>query len=151
MLFVWKIFFSHRNSLSYHLKMHVIFVANHSAGKVCWISTLEGTKAWRHLNATNFFHSPNKPFQCKECDKTFKRSAGLTYHTKTHTGEKPFSCRACSNAFSQAHELKTHQGIHTSLKLPCKYCEKIFNATTLLRNHIQSLHGKVKLTHSMWL
>ena len=53
-----------------------------------------------------------KPFQCKHCEKCFKRSDALTKHERYHTREKPYKCKTCGKCFMQLYYLKKHELIH---------------------------------------
>lgn len=43
--------------------------------------------------------TPKVPQTCYECNKTFKCSAQLQMHVRTHTGERPFACRSVLRSF----------------------------------------------------
>ena len=53
-------------------------------------------------------HSSERPYQCKECDKSFKTSRDMNRHTRKHTGVKPYKCTKCGKMFTQSGNLKRH-------------------------------------------
>ncbi|KFQ36768.1 Zinc finger protein 22, partial [Mesitornis unicolor] len=40
-------------------------------------------------------HIGERPYQCGECGRAFRRSSHLLQHKRTHTGEWPFQCGVC--------------------------------------------------------
>ena len=61
------------------------------------------------LNDPKNIHTGKKPFECKECNIEFTRSASLKRHQRRHAGEKPFGCKMCNKSFSQKYTLITHE------------------------------------------
>ncbi|XP_072472232.1 zinc finger protein 426-like isoform X2 [Notamacropus eugenii] len=81
-----------------------------------------------------------KPFECKECGKSFRGKRYLENHLRTHTGEKPFECSECGKAFSASQYLSRHQIIHIDLKpFQCNECGKAFRMNDHLKMH-QRIH-----------
>ena len=58
-------------------------------------------------------HTGEKPFQCKQCDMSFRWLCHLNTHQRVHTGEKPFVCKQCDKSFSELGNLKRYHCVHT--------------------------------------
>eukprot|EP01084_Bolivina_argentea_P200909 343473_1 len=67
----------------------------------------------------------------------FTAPSSLVSHERIHTKEKPFKCRECNRSFTQRSHLKNHiNQIHTNNgKYQCKYCPKRFSIPTDLERH----------------
>ena len=59
-------------------------------------------------------HSGERPFQCKICDKDFKRKDNYQKHLSVHSGENPYKCNVCDKRCSQKGELIVHMRKHHS-------------------------------------
>eukprot|EP00094_Tigriopus_californicus_P007299 TCALIF_07026-PA protein Name:"Similar to ZNF571 Zinc finger protein 571 (Pongo abelii)" AED:0.33 eAED:0.33 QI:0/0/0/1/1/1/2/0/349 len=54
-------------------------------------------------------HSTDRPFNCNQCDKTFKHQRNLEGHKKTvHSEIRPFTCSFCGDAFKKKSHLDAH-------------------------------------------
>ncbi|XP_053322593.1 zinc finger protein Xfin-like [Spea bombifrons] len=83
----------------------------------------------------------DRPYQCWDCLKSYKRSAALAKHRRTHAREKPFRCSVCSKGFIQNSDLVKHHRIHTGEKpYRCLICDRRFAESSALIRH--------KMTHS---
>jgi len=86
-----------------------------------------------------YAHSDIRPYHCKVCNKTFKRSADLDHHTKLHMGSMDWSCEKCGKAFPVKKALKNHMKIHlTEAEKPhvCHVCGNRFTRKGFLINHL---------------
>ncbi|XP_053322592.1 replication initiator 1 [Spea bombifrons] len=84
----------------------------------------------------------DRPYQCWDCPKSYKRSAALTKHRRTHAPEKPFRCSVCSKGFIQNSDLVRHHRIHTGEKpYPCLICDRRFVESCALTRHIMRHKG----------
>jgi KRAB domain-containing zinc finger protein len=43
--------------------------------------------------------------ECRECGKLFKRKNTLTVHQRDHTGERPFEYKECEKSFKKEYSL----------------------------------------------
>lgn len=91
--------------------------------------------------------SGEKPFKCKECDKSFNQKGALNIHMTTHTKERRFSCEKCKVCFSQrgnlrAHYVRLHE-LNSQLENPfrCEECDSAFRKLGSLKSHISKVHS----------
>ena len=88
---------------------------------------------------------------CDECNKTFRGSYELKFHTKSRHSKadqssdgsdvKPFKCDLCSKSFASVQVLRRHRLIHSNEKPhACDLCSKKFKTIHELNYH--------KFTHS---
>ncbi|XP_064549479.1 protein suppressor of hairy wing [Drosophila montana] len=98
-----------------------------------------------------------RPYACSMCIQKFKTEKQLERHVKDHTRQKraSFACTECTRSFRTSALLKEHldAGDHSPVKstrakrsakmierTDCAICDKNFDTTETLRNHIRSVH-----------
>lgn len=78
-----------------------------------------------------------KPFNCSECNKTFKTSSELKSHVSTHSNTRPFICEICGQAYKHKYALNIHVGMHNGIcPFICMYCNKSFTQKGALQRHL---------------
>ena len=81
-------------------------------------------------------HSGETPYQCTECDKSFKERRSLTDHLRVHSGEpQPYVCDVCSKSFSHRTTFANHMKTHSKETHHCNECGKSFKWKKGLQRH----------------
>ena len=57
-------------------------------------------------------HSNNFACTFEQCSRRFRLELDLDIHMRKHRGEKPFLCKNCDKTFSSRQDLKTHNKQH---------------------------------------
>ncbi|KAK3932260.1 Gastrula zinc finger protein XlCGF26.1 [Frankliniella fusca] len=87
-------------------------------------------------------------YSCDQCGyKTPSLSNLNNIHSKIHGTEKPFLCDTCGKGFKTTKQLRNHKIIHVRKDGPletCEICCRTFGSNRMLRNHINTVHNKVR-------
>ncbi|XP_006903401.1 PREDICTED: zinc finger protein 540-like [Elephantulus edwardii] len=84
-----------------------------------------------------------RPYECKECGKAFRKSGDLSSHLRVHTREKPYMCQECGKSFWRSNHLTAHNSVHTGERLyKCQECGKPFSRIDHLRKHTRIHTGE---------
>lgn len=78
-------------------------------------------------NSNKPLYKSKKTYECRECNKLFKKSEHYKTHMTIHSGEKKYACEYCPKRFSRSYTLIYHRRIHTKEKpYKCNICSKTF-------------------------
>lgn len=89
-------------------------------------------------------HIEPRPYICTICNKGFMTAGIQKTHMLTHSGEKRFQCDICDKWFTTAGNLKTHKNIHKGEKpFNCTQCSKSFTTAGNLKTH-EKIHVGLK-------
>lgn len=86
-------------------------------------------------------HTDERPFACKQCDKSFRRADHLKKHEVQHLKIKPHKCEQCEKTFSRIEHLRCHiSSRHTNIAtaFECIECKLVCETTKLLKLHQKS-------------
>ena len=91
------------------------------------------------LSGTSFpaKHQETGRLQCGFCERTFYLKTQLLYHQRAHTGERPFKCKDCDKSFRINSELSKHiRRVHEKeRRFQCDICFKRFFYRNELKVH----------------
>ena len=85
-----------------------------------------------------------KSHHCRYCSKSFPRNYCVKRHERMHTGERPFQCKECSRSFSDRSNLLQHvRSQHTKERTNtyfCTPCNHRFAEYNYVRRHLRKIH-----------
>ena len=86
-------------------------------------------------------HSTERPFNCDQCEGTYKTKDDLKRHKRTHMVDRPFKCPQCGHGFVDNTGLIRHVRIHTGERpFVCPDCLKAFTQSSSLKSHRAKKH-----------
>ncbi len=94
-------------------------------------------------------HAKSKYFLCCYCGEILNSRQSYSDHRKKDCQSyKPVQCQVCQKVFSTVATLKIHDKNkhrpYEERKFPCDHCSYRFNQKSVLRNHINETHKKLK-------
>lgn len=96
------------------------------------------------LEGHELIHSNKKPFICDICKKSFRQRSKLNRHRLLHSDEKLYGCDACDKAFKSKESLTSHLATHsTDQPFMCSICTASFNNSSNFKKHLV-IHTKEK-------
>ena len=85
---------------------------------------------------------------CSQCDASFPVRKSMLNHKRLKHGDvKQFNCEKCVYTTSKKENLKQHvQSVHKKVKETCETCGKEFSKKSHLIRHVRQLHTKTQVT-----
>ena len=85
---------------------------------------------------------------CSQCDASFPVRKSMLNHKRLKHGDvKQFNCEKCVYTTSKKENLKQHvQSVHEKVKEICETCGKEFSKKSNLNKHVRQLHTKTQVT-----
>ena len=79
--------------------------------------------------------------QCSYCEEKFVRTSDINIHIAMKHDEKvKKACKICSKPFSSNSTLNKHMTSHSNERFECDYCDKHYQYTQSLKNHVAKIH-----------
>ena len=94
----------------------------------CRVTITPYNKLCEHVRQVH--KGAERPFECRQCGKTFTQQAHRDAHIRTHTEERPYVCDKCGDSFKQSGHLQRHKRRfhqpHSQLPFKCGKCSSTF-------------------------
>lgn len=135
--------FYHKNNLEeHHKRVHEGLYQNEQYKKelcnICGIKVARKSDLQKHL----ITHLDTRPYQCDQCDSTYKRPDALRSHiANRHLNIRPHTCSYCGLGFFTKRILNNHIRTHTDERpFSCEICQQTFRIKAGLYLHKQHHH-----------
>ncbi|XP_005098985.1 uncharacterized protein LOC101853001 [Aplysia californica] len=109
---------------------------------LCPFSCKWKTNLSKHVQCT---HTENRPYQCSQCDLTFKHPSALKSHQRSHSDQKPHRCNLCGFRARTRYEVDSHKTIHSDVRMfPCPFpgctqkCKRKPDLTKHIKTHSET-------------
>uniref|UniRef100_A0A182RMU2 C2H2-type domain-containing protein n=1 Tax=Anopheles funestus TaxID=62324 RepID=A0A182RMU2_ANOFN len=86
-------------------------------------------------------HTGEPPYECEECHKRFRSSAGLCAHRSLHRQDRPYTCTVCGSHFQRNDALRSHMMMHTGEQpFVCVHCGRKYRLRPSWAKHMRLKH-----------
>ena len=101
-------------------------------------------KRYSSLGALNRHLEVHKsgPMKCEICGKEIRYSSNYDRHVQTHFSIFKFECSNCQLKFETRQGLQQHEKIHNPESFSCPLCNKHFNNSRYLSQHLKKCNIK---------
>ena len=87
-----------------------------------------------------------KPFQCLDCDKSYKLKGALRAHHEAAHTDSTFDCGGCNEKLPYVSSLAYHLAMFSGRRLPkawpCSSCNKAYDKFCWYNRHFLAVHAK---------
>lgn len=139
--------FFYKSSLASHQSVHQLLPKTHVCSKCEARFTTQRSLRRHYFTHYNY---KDKEFICESCGKRFAYSMALKNHKLSHSEERPYACRICGTSFKRSTHLRTHeQGVHglqdssSPKKFTCAICQKSMVKKESLEAHMKEHIGEL--------
>ncbi|XP_010602967.2 gastrula zinc finger protein XlCGF52.1 [Fukomys damarensis] len=103
----------------------------------------KGFLHWADLDAHQYSHTNERPFQFAQCSMQFTQLSHLIEHERKHLQIQSYQCPVCRQNFTLLSSLTEHRKIHSEgKKHQCLTCGNFFNRRSSLLQHQRTHTGE---------
>ncbi|CAO1425999.1 unnamed protein product [Diamesa serratosioi] len=97
------------------------------------------------LRKHQYVHEGKFKYKCEDCDKEFIDKTKYVAHKNNHLKATPYKCKECGKGFASATYLKRHFVVHSDdFPYQCSICDQKFKWMTSYQLHQTSVHNQSK-------